>query len=367
MKKETISPIQIIYFMISAGYGSQIYLHSKTFALVGRGTWIAEASAGIVIIILSLVFLYIAKVYPGYTIFEILEITTGNFIGKVFGIFHILLMSILSALFIRLFAGMIQTFVLHFTPLWFIVGAVYLLAAIIASGSFEKLARINIILTILFLAIFFMGLGLGYAINFESTNIFPIFESNLANFADAAYITLGGHGEVLLFFMVMMAAISKPSKSFGTVLIGSIYADIVITIAVLLTIPGIVSPQQASRIAYAGVNSAQIISIGRFVQGLELFVFITYEILAVLKGAINLNSSWIVASHISGGRHPKLILITLTVASYILCLNITSINAAYHYSIFAARFFVVPFIGVVLLTSLLSVLIKGKKAVNVRT
>ncbi|MFJ5762986.1 GerAB/ArcD/ProY family transporter [Neobacillus sp. NPDC093182] len=365
LQKQRISSLQAIYLTFASAYGGVVFYHSYITSLAGRSAWIAEFVSGFINIAFALWILSVAKKYPGKNIFHILEMFAGKLISTIFSIAYVGLNIVLSALLLMLCGGLVKTLVLPNTPMWVTIFLMILLSFLIAGSGIENLARLSATLEIVLLGIFFT-LVIGVITQFDTSNIFPMLDSDVPSFLKAVLLAGGGHSEVILFMFIMVESLYQPGKQFFSLTVGLLVSVVLMPGAVSFLISAAISPEEASRISFAGVNVAFSITIGKFIQGVEIFLLITYVIITVLKLSGNFYSSWVASESIIK-RSSKVFIVIITITTFILTLNICSFNQAYYNYILVIQYCVYPFYIVILCTVSFLMFSKGKKAVSTKT
>jgi len=361
LQKQKVSHLQAIYLTFATAYGGVVFYHSFNTSLAGRSAWIAEALSGFINIAFALWLLRIAKKYPGKNIFNILELVGGKIISTCFTIAYIALNIVLSALLLRLCGGLIKTMVLPLTPPWATMTLMIILSSLIATSGIEVLARLSAVLEFILLGILFT-LSIGFITEFDTANIFPMLDSDMPSFLRAVLLAGGGHSEIILFLLIMIESLHKPARQYLSLSIGLFVSVVIMPGAVSFLFSAALSPEEASRIAFAGANVAFSISIGEFIQGVEIFVLTTYVTITILKLAGNFYSSW-VASETVVKRSSHALIVLITLATLILTINVTSYNQAFYLYTLVIQYCVYPFyIATLGLVSIL-ILARGKKAV----
>ncbi|MET3289799.1 UNVERIFIED_CONTAM: spore germination protein KB [Brevibacillus sp. OAP136] len=359
LQKQKVSHLQAIYLTVATASGGVVFYHSFTTSLAGRSAWIAEALSGFINIAFALWILRIAKKYPGKNIFNILELISGKVISALFSIAYIALNIVLSALLLRLCGGMIKTMFLPLTPAWATMSIMIVLASFIATSGIEVIARLSSVLEFILLGILFTP-ALGLISVFDTANIFPLLDSDIPSFLRAVLLAGGGHSEIILFMLIMIESLHKPDRQYLSLSIGLFVSVVMMPAAVSFLFSAVLSPEEASRIAFAGANVAFSITIGKFIQGVEIFVLTTYVIITILKLAGNFYSSW-VASETIIKRSSYFAIILITLATFIVTMNVISFNQAFYLYTLVIQYCVYPFYIVTLGFVSLLILAKGKK------
>lgn len=362
--RQTISSTQAIFFMFTSAYGGILFLHSHVFLTTGRATWLAEGLGGALLIMPALVMLYLANFSPGSTLFEIIEDSAGKLIAWICGGTFILISIVVSALMLKIFEGLVHNFILQNTPGWVPTTAILLLAIVIARSGIETVGRLSVVIVVVFVLVFFMALGFGFAGQFDFHSILPFFDRDPVGFFDGVNLVAGGFGEVLLFIMIMAAALPKPAKSYKPVAWGLFMAVVVIPMLVTLVFEGLIGPDNAARIYFAGVSASLVIQVGKFIQGLEVFILIAYETATVMKISINLLSSKEVLAQLCGNKYPDLWLPLIAVAVMTIYILSGSTNAAFLYYVDVARYIIPPYVILTIGITSLFHFIKKRRAAS---
>lgn len=367
LQKQKISSLQAIFLTFASAYGGVFFYHSYITSLAGRSAWIAEFLSGFIDIGFALWVLSVAKKYPGKNIFQIVEMFGGKWLSTIFVIFFVGLNIVLSSLLLMMCGGLVKTLVLHNTPMWVPMFLMIFLSFLIAGSGIENLARLSVTLEIVLFGLMFIPvLLIGVITQFDASNIFPMWDSAVPSFLKAVLLAGGGHSEVILFLFIMVESLYRPGKQYSSLTAGLLVSVVFMPGMASLLFSAAISPEEASRIAFAGVNIAFSITIGKFIQGLEIFIFIPYVIITILKLSGNFYSSW-VASETMNKRSSKVLIIIITIATFIISLNLRSFNQAFYYYMLVIQYCTYPFYIVVLCTVSILIVAKGKKAVSRKT
>ncbi|SFT13342.1 GerAB/ArcD/ProY family transporter [Paenibacillus sp. BC26] len=364
LQKQKISRLQAIYLTFASAYGGVFFYHSYIISLAGRSAWIAEFLSGFINIVLALWVLSIAKKHPGRNIFQILELFGGKWISTIFITAYVALNIVLSSLLLMMCGGLVKTIALHNTPVWVPMLLIIVLSYLIAGSGIENIARLSAMLEFGILGLmFFPVLLIGVITQFDPGYIFPMLDTDVPSFLKAVLLTGGGHSEFILFLFIMVESLHKPGKQFSSLTIGLLISVVLMPGVGTFLLSAAISPEEASRVAFAGVNIAFSITIGTFIQGIEIFIFIPYVIITVLKLAGNFYSSW-VASESVRQRNSKVLIIIITTAVFVITLSLRSFNQAFFYYIQVIQYCVYPFYIVALCTVSILMVARGKKAVS---
>lgn len=362
LKSQKISSLQLVYLSFASAYGGVVFYHSYNTSLSGRTAWIAELLCGFLIIPFALWILKIGTIFPGKNIFNILEMLGGKIISTIFSIFYIAYNILLSVLLLRLMLGLIKSLVLHSTPIWATAFILVVMSSLIADSGVEVLARLSASLEVILLGILFFGLTMGLVSKFDISNILPIIDCDFSSFLHTMYMAGGGHSECILFMLIVVENLHSPSQNYKVLTKGLLISVVLMPGSVSFLLSATISPEEASKIAFAGINVAYAISMGKFIQGLEVFVVTTYVLITIMKLSGNFYTTWVASEQIFK-KESRLILIIISAITLIGALRIPSVNEAFDWYILSIKYFAFPFyIAVLGLVSIL-IFIKGKKAV----
>ncbi|RED65526.1 GerAB/ArcD/ProY family transporter [Cohnella lupini] len=365
LQKQKITSLQAIYLTFASAYGGVVFYHSYITSLAGRSAWIAESLSGVINILFALWVLGVASKYPGKNLFQILEMFAGKIVSTIVIFVYVGLNIVLSSLLLMLCGGLMKTFVLHNTPMWATMFLIIFLAFLIAGSGIENIARLSTTWEIVLLGIL-LSLVIGVISQFDSSNILPMLDSDIPSFIKAVLLAGGGHSEVILFMFVMVESLNHPGKQFTPLFLGLLVSVVFMPGAVSFLFSAVISPEEASTISFAGLNAASSITLGKFVQGLEIFELVTYVSITVLKLSANFYSSWVALESMTK-RNSKVLIIIVTIVTFILTLNIRSYNQSYYYYIQVTQYCTYPFYTAVLCIVSILIYAKGKKAVLRKT
>ncbi|MFD0669969.1 GerAB/ArcD/ProY family transporter [Cohnella sp. GCM10027633] len=367
LRKQNISRMQAVFLTFASAYGGVFFYHSYIASVAGRSAWIAELLSGFVNIAFVLWVLGVAKNHPGKNIFQLIEQFGGKWISKLFVIAYVALNVALSSMLLMMCGGLVKTIALHNTPMWVPMMLMIGMSLLIAGSGIENLARLSAVLEfILFGLMFTPVLVIGVLTQFDVANILPIWDCDVPYFLRAVLLAGGGHSEVVLFLFVMVESLHRPGKHFTSLTAGLLVSVVFMPGMASFLFSAAISPEEASRIAFAGVNVAFSITIGKFISGLEIFIFIPYVVITILKLSGNFYSSW-VASETVMRRSSKIVLLILALVTFILALNIRSFNQAFYAYIEVIQYGTYPFYIVVLSAVSVLLLARGKKAVSMKS
>jgi spore germination protein KB len=361
IETQRISARQMFFAIWAATYGGGLYYICLIYSKTGRDTTFSYISGDIILILMGLVVWYLSKSFPGYTIIQILEKHAGRITGTIFAAIYLFISIALVALLTRLITGLVGAFFLPNTPGWFPILMILLLALYIAAKGIEVQARLFVIVIPVLVSLWFISTSIGFINQFDFSNLLPVFESSPAQLISGGYLNIAPLCESILALLVFTASLRNPSQSRGSIIMGMAMGAVIIPMATVFITIGMLGVELASRVSYHGVNITLIISVGEFIQGVEVLLLFTYEVVAIIKATIHIYCAWMTASHLLNDRFRRAILATIGIIAYIATISIDSFNRAFFYYRLLSEYVVFPFVALTLILTLILVAAGNKK------
>lgn len=294
MNKEIITTKQGIFLIIIFTLGtSQIYS--------GRGPakqdlWISILLAIAVAIPTILVFGKLTTMYPGKNLFQILDASFGKIIGTIISLFYILNFIHLGSLGIRDITEFIQAIVLYETPQYFSAIWVVLLAIYMVKSGFEVFARwTNFVIFIILFVIISLMLFSSSKIDF--LNILPVLNNGWKPILDSAisYYTFP-FAEVVVF-LALFNNLNESKKVYSVLLKGITIGGFILLMITVQNILLLGFPN-LNQIYFASYSAKSLISVGGFLERVEVSSAVMIFITGVAKVAVYLFAVCIGVSHL---------------------------------------------------------------------
>jgi spore germination protein KB len=358
-KNMQITREQFVGFTFIGIIGNVVYIHTSIDVLVDRAAWLACLLGILLLFPFVLWILYLAKTFPGDTLFDILEKGVGKFLCFLISIVYILINISIAATHLNMFTQMLNVFFLPNTPMYIIILFLILIAVLIVKSELTTIARLVELLVVLAL-IFYVSCFLLSFKELHFKYIYPIFDTSFLEFIKGCIFITGATSEYLLLLMVLVGFIPAIHTHYKWAIVG-IYSSAVIFSLAILVIIAMLSPELAARIAFGGVNAAKLIHIGRFIQGLELFVYITYQFIAIGKVCLCLYCACTSAKKILNFKKERVLIFMIAMLIFISSIWLNSYNKAYFLAAVLSCI-ILPFsIVALILASVSSLIIKNKK------
>lgn len=298
MGKEVINNKQAIVLM------SGFIVGSTSIFGVGEDTkqdvWITLLLAMALAAIIYFVYARTTALFPGKSLYEILDVLFGRIYGRVISALFIGYAFYLQALVLRNFAEFIRVISLPETPVCIITLSASILSLWSMREGLEVLAR--------WASMFFPLMLVFVTITTSLTmpwmdldHLSPVLYNGLEPVLKSATGAFSFPFAEAVLFMVVMGNLQKkgsPYKVYYTSLLIGGAVVLIISLRALL----VLGPEIASHQYYASYASVQIINIGNFLQRIEVSVSIVFIISGFIKGSICLYASSTGISHLLMGK-----------------------------------------------------------------
>lgn len=356
-----LSREQVIFISFLGVIGNIVYIHTWIDNDTDRSAWVAGLLGILLVIPFAVWIFYLGKFYPKATVFDILETGLGKLSGRALGIVYILINIAVAVAQLNMFTEMLNVFFLKYTPTWVEMLFLILIGVLFANGGIQNFGRLLEILAILGAVNYFTAFIFVFPKYFKIEYIIPVFDTSMIGFLKGTIFIIGTASECLLLLMVIVRFIPDPAKHHMWAVKGIALGAVVFSSAILIII-AMMSPELAKRIAFGGVNASRLIKIGEFVQGLEIFVFATYQFIAIGKITICMFSAWTAAKKIFNNKLPLLLLLITAIMIFVPSVWLSSYNKAYFLAVFLGSYVILPFSIFVLSLASISIFIKNRAA-----
>ncbi len=355
---------QVILLTFICVLGNIVYSHTYIDDYVDRAAWVSSLFGILLIIPFAVWIFQLGKFYPQGTVFDILETGLGKFVAKAMSILFIFINIAVAVAQINMFTQMLNVFFLPFTPVGITMFLLILLGVIFANGGIQSFARLAELLAVLGVFNFLACFIFAFPNFFHMEYVIPIFTTPLTGFFRGTIYMIGGASECLLILMILVRYVPDPAKHYMWVVRGIALGAVIFSSAIFI-ITGMMSSELAKGIAFGGVNAARLIKVGDFLQGLEVFIFATYQYIAIGKITLSMYCAWTSAKIIYNKR-PLLLLLIIAMMIYIPTVWLSSYNKAYLLAAMLANYIILPFCIVTLLLASIGIYIKNKKTRSVK-
>lgn len=267
MNREIITTKQGIFLVLTFTMGTSLIVSSSGAAK--EDMWISIAFALIAILPVIFVYSKILSFFPGKNLYEILDLSFGKIIGKVFTLLYILYFLYLGSLTVRNITEFIQVVSLRQTPQYFSGLWIVLAGAYMVRSGIEVFARWTN-LTCMFLLLLTFVTTIASIFQFDLTNILPILYYGWSPVIESTITTFSfPFGEVVAF-LSLFHTLKENKNAFKTFFTGLFIGGILLMV---------VSIRSTFLLGYPLIDltyfptfyANTVVSIGGFVESIEVF------------------------------------------------------------------------------------------------
>ncbi len=266
-------------------YVAALFMLGPTFLIppaqeIGSYGWIALTISYMGFLLLFSLYRALLNLAPDKSLFEILQLAFGRWLGLAFSLFYLFYFVFLLTLIVANFADFIDSVVLIHTPELVITIFLVATAAYAVRKGFESIARISDI--ILYTSVSIAFLVFLFLIDKISLDVFrpvwpsswsPIFKSSLSVFAFP-------FGETVVFLSIFNQ-LGKPQKTMPSLLWGSLIAFISLQ---LVTVRNVATLGEFVKYSsYPSYDVARLVDIGNVISRAEILISINFLGMGYIK------------------------------------------------------------------------------------
>ncbi|MDD4802545.1 MAG: GerAB/ArcD/ProY family transporter [Syntrophomonas sp.] len=358
---EKLSKEMVFFLIFISVLGNIVYSHTWIDDMTGRTAWLVNLAGILLVIPLAGWILYLGKLSPQNTVFDMVEKSLGKIISSLFLILFIFINALVAIAHINMFIGMLKVYFLPYTPSGLIIISMVLMSVMFISKGLPVFARLIEILVVLGMLNYLSSFIFIIPDKFDTKYMFPLFDTTWLDFLKGTVFVLGETSECLLLLMVIVSFIPDPHKHYKWVSYAITLSGIVFSLATLIIIM-MLSPELAKRIAFGGVNAAKLLHVGDYVRGLEILILGTYNFIAIGKITLCLYCAWVAMQKVLGSKKQLLQLFAAALLIIIPAVWIDSYNKGYFLAVFLGNYISLPFSLLLLGLASISIAISLKKA-----
>ncbi|ACT01723.1 GerAB/ArcD/ProY family transporter [Paenibacillus sp. JDR-2] len=324
-KQAQIDTKQFFIFAFCLTIGTSILVTPAGIAHIAReDAWIASLIS--LIINAGMVILYIAlcRLYPGQTLFEILESVFGKWLGKGITLLYLFYFLVLSGTLLGNLGFFLTSEMMPETPIE-AIEMLFLFAAVMSARlGVVVLARVS---ELLFPWVFFLYLILILSLTpqIQWEHIQPVLEEGMMPALKA-----GGHNSMfqeLVVLMMFYPLINTNKGSWKPYLTGSLAGNLALFLIVLLSIL-VLGIEQTENSTFPAFELAKDINVGNFFQRVEGILITIWILTFFIKISLLFHSTLSGLRTVFGMKDPSHLILPLAVIFIIIAWN-TYINTVY--------------------------------------
>lgn len=277
MNKEIITNIQgcsliTLYLMGSVlGQGAE----------ARQDVWLAIILALFLAVPLILIYARILFLFPGMDLFDILHELFGKMLGSVIAGLFIWYSFHLGSIVIRSFTEFIQIVSLQETPQYVVVAILGAVCIWYVRAGIEVMARWSTFVSFIILSVI-ISLALLSLNEADFTNLKPVLEKGIQPVLSSAFTILSFPlGETVVFTMVFSSA-GRKFHVFKVFMIGVLIGTSIMLLAAVRNIL-VLGTGTASLLYFPSYSAISLISLGEFLQRIEIIVSVVFLLAGLAK------------------------------------------------------------------------------------
>jgi spore germination protein KB len=313
----------------------------------GRDAWIGELIACSLGVIIILVYTTLMRMNPGLSVVQWFPAQFGRWVGTPIAFLYPLMFVYIAGRIIADIRDMVSTTILNNTPQLLITGIFVIIIAYCVYSGAQIIARLGEIFLPIVIIIFSIEIILLFSSDvMHIKHIQPVMEDGWGPIWNVVYpagITQS-FGETLVLAMFWPQA-KNPSKVMKITVLSTLLSGIMIAILDLFAIS--IFGGVFSRFLYPLYTLLSLISVGKFIENLQMFGVLYFLMTALLKSVIYLFAASKAIQQLTHMKSYRSLIIPLCLISLILGMtmaqNITEHVYYHHFKI------LVPYVWVPLL------------------
>ncbi|HBT47422.1 MAG TPA: hypothetical protein DEA73_06040 [Peptococcaceae bacterium] len=262
-----------------------LFLPALIVSRAQQDAWMSVVLAIVFTLPLALLLGWLLYRFPGRTLFQVAETVLGKILGKAMTLFYVLAFVQWNAIVLREFGEFLVAAVMPETPLIVFTVTLMVLAVYAARNGLEVIARSAQFILPLMVSFFLIVLVLATP-KMSLRNLFPLLEGGLGPLLLGAFITLGSTGEIIVI-SVVGAFLQQPEGVKRSLILG--LAGILFFL-VLGVMGGVLvfGACEAGRLTFPAFSLARVISIGNFLERIEVLFMAIWVGGIFIKVTLNL-------------------------------------------------------------------------------
>jgi spore germination protein (amino acid permease) len=284
MNKITVYQLFAITFIfqigttIIFGFGGQ----------AGKDAWIGVLLSCLIGIVVILIYIALMRMNPGLTLVQWFPAQFGRWIGTPLAFLYPLLFIYLVGRSIADIRDMVSTTLLFNTPLIIISGVFVFIIAYCVYGGLERVSRLGELFLPIVLLLFTIEVILLFGSNvMHYYNLLPVLEKGWAPIWKTVYPSgiTQSFGETIILAMFWTET-KEPNKIMKITLLASLLSGIMVTLFDVMAIS--VFGDMFSGFLYPLYTLLSLISIGNFIENLQMFGVLYLLMTALLKSVVEM-------------------------------------------------------------------------------
>ena len=244
-----------------------------TTGTAGQDAWLSALVSLAAILLTSLLIGGLAVKFPEETVIEYSQKLLGKTGGTIICFFFLWAFLHTAATDVRIYAELLKTGFLPYTPIIFLVSSMVLLAAVAVVLGVETIARTADAL--IFFYVFFIAASLLGALKaFDPTNLQPVLSRGFGPVFSST-LTSAALANQNLVLGILVPTLTTPRKAVGSAILAALLSGIVLVLSVV-TVVGVLGPTIGSTSIFPFFLMTRAIEISRFIERIEALVVIAW-------------------------------------------------------------------------------------------
>jgi spore germination protein KB len=281
MRQEQITSKEAICLLMIFIMGSSFILGIGTESK--QDAWISGFVGLLMSLPMILIYSRIMSIYPGKGLYEILEVTLGKVLGKVFIILYIWYAFHLGALVIRNFGEFINTVAMPETPLFVPMFCLVMVSIPAVKSGIEVMAKTSAYLLPVILFIIVNVQIMGFPL-LDLSNIKPMFNNGWPLILKGGASTFAFPFAESVLFIGIFSSLKTKKSLYKVYLLGIIIAGLLIILITLRNI--LILGHVQSKFYFPAHVAVSRIRIGDFFERIELTVAFIFVVGVFIKMSI---------------------------------------------------------------------------------
>lgn len=254
----------------------------------GRDAWIGQLVSCLLGVIITLIYIALMKMNPGLTLVEWFPAQLGRWIGTPLAFLYPLMSLYVVGRMVADIRDMVSTAVLTKTPLLVITGVFVFIIAYCVYGGLEIVSRLGELFLPIVFIMFFLEVVLLFSSNvMHFNNILPFFENGWAPIWKVVYPSgiTQSFGETLILAMFWPET-QRPDKVMKITVIATLLSGFMLTFLDMMAI--LIFGAMFSSFLYPLYTLLGLISVGNFIENLQMFGVLYFLMMALLKSTVHM-------------------------------------------------------------------------------
>jgi len=282
IERGEISSSQLMFLITGFILGSTLIV-TFVFGVAKRDTWLAVLAGWVISLPFALVWIAVARRFPGKNLVQINDLVYGSYLGKPLSAFYVLFFLITTSQNLRFIGDFILTYIMPETPLELILIMFTFVCAWAVRAGIEVIARcsgIFVVITLVIVAFTFVLLMK----DMEFANFLPVLETPLKSFIQGTHIIVVIPFSELIIFLMIIPYLNEIKQATSSVMAGLLLGGATLFIVTVrdIAVLGITS----SIIAQPSFEAVRLINIANILTRLEIFVAIVLLVTFFIKVSV---------------------------------------------------------------------------------